>query len=414
MNKDDKIERSGPLSHVRVLDLSRIMAGPWAGQILADLGADVIKVERPGKGDDTRGWGPPFLHDINGEQSSNSGYYSCVNRGKKSITVDISLAEGQKIVRSLAKNSDIVLENFKVGVLKKYNIDYEALYKVNPKLIFASITGFGQSGPRASQSAYDFMIQALGGLMSVTGESDENPDGGPQKVGVPIVDLMTGMYTSVAVLAALARRTETGEGEYIDMAMLDVQLAFLANQMMNYLVSGKAPIRNGNSHPNIQPQNVYACRDGHIAVAVGNDTQFVWFAKQLGLADLPNDDRFRTNSARVNNLESLNQIILKALAVKDVKTWVAKFEGAGVPCGPINSIPDVINDPQVIHRNMVRELDHPVLGKVPQVVSPMRFKNANLEFNAPPPTLGEHTKDVLSAAGYTDEKIAELEANNVI
>ncbi len=278
---------AGPLSHIRVLDLSRILAGPWAGQILADLGADVIKVERPGAGDDTRAWGPPFLKDQAGHETTDAGYFLAVNRGKRSITLDLNTPEGQDIVRALAACSDILLENFKVGALARYGLDFAALAKVNPRLIYCSVTGFGQTGPRRDQAAYDFMIQAMGGLMSVTGEADDKPGGGPQKVGVPVLDIMTGMYAAIAVLAALARRNETGHGDYIDIGMLDVQVSFLANQAMNYLVSGKPPRRSGNAHPNIQPQDVFRCRDGHIVVVVGNDGQFEKFCGAVALPRPP-------------------------------------------------------------------------------------------------------------------------------
>jgi len=300
---------AGPLSHVRVLDLSRIMAGPWAGQILADLGADVIKVERPAIGDDTRAWGPPFLKDRNGADTSEAGYYLSVNRGKRSITLDLDRPEGQRVVRAIAARSDIVLENFKVGTLTRFGLDYGSLRAVNPKLIYCSITGFGQTGPKRDAPAYDFMIQAMGGLMSVTGEADGKPGAGPQKVGVPVVDIMTGMYASIAVLAALARRNETGRGDYIDIAMLDVQVGFLANQAMNYLVSGKPPRRGGNAHPNIQPQDVFACRDGHLALAVGNDSQFDKFCRAVGHPEWSVDERFRINSGRVRNRDVLKTMI---------------------------------------------------------------------------------------------------------
>lgn len=407
-------KREGPLTHVRVLDLSRIMAGPWASQILADLGADVIKIERPGVGDDTRTWGPPFLSGNDGEPTSDAGYYLCVNRGKRSVTVDISRPEGQDVVRQLARDSDIVLENFKVGTLKRFGLDYDSLRAVNPAIIYASVTGFGQDGPRATQAAYDFMMQAMGGLMSVTGEADDKPGGGPQKVGVPIVDLMTGMYLTVAVLAALSRREQTGDGDYIDLALLDVQTAFLANQAMNFLLSGKPPKRNGNSHPNIQPQDVYPCRDGYIAVAVGNDSQFVRFAEQLGHRELVNDDRFKRNADRVANVGAMNEIIVATLAGDDAATWIGRFESAGVPCSPINNIPDLMQEPQVKHRGMVRSIDHPAAGTVPQVVSPMRFRNAPLRFDRAPPVLSEHTGEVLRELGFTRSEISELQNKKVI
>jgi crotonobetainyl-CoA:carnitine CoA-transferase CaiB-like acyl-CoA transferase len=390
------------------------MAGPWASQILADLGADVIKVERPGAGDDTRAWGPPFLKDKEGNPTRDSGYFLCVNRGKRSVTLDISKPEGQAVVRRLARESDIVLENYKVGTLERYGLGFEALKRENPALIYASVTGFGQDGPRKSQAAYDFMVQAMGGLMSVTGEADDKPGGGPQKVGVPIVDLMTGMYTTVAVLAALARRAETGEGDCIDLAMLDVQLGFLANQAMNFMLSGNPPKRHGNSHPNIQPQNVYPCRDGYIAVAVGNDGQFVKFAEQLGRKEMSEDERFRKNADRVNNLAAMNEIIVSTLATDDMVAWVEKFESVGVPCSPINTIPDLMKEPQVRHRGMVRAIDHPAAGKVPQIVSPMRFRNAPLEFNRPPPVLSQHTDEVLNQLGMDESEIQELRDKHVI
>jgi len=391
------------------------MAGPWASQIMGDLSAEVIKVERPNVGDDTRAWGPPFLKNENNERIGDSGYFLCVNRGKKSITLDISKEEGQKVVKELVKECDIVVENYKVGALAKYGLAYKDLVKENPRIIYASVTGFGQDGPRASTAAYDFMIQALGGLMSVTGEAEGKPGGGPQKVGVPIVDLMTGMYTAIAVLAALSHREVSGRGDYIDVAMLDVQTAFLANQAMNFLVSGKPPKRNGNSHPNIQPQNVYPTQDGHIAIAVGNDGQFERFAKELGCEHLPQDERFAKNASRVENLSDLNHIIIEKLGEQTTQHWVNKFEGVGVPCGPINTVPEVFSDPQVKHRGMVTTISHSSMGDVPQVVSPMRFENSKLEFNRPPPVLSEHTESVLkNTLGYSDEQIAELREHHVI
>ena len=392
----------GPLSHVRVLDLSRIMAGPWCGQILADLGADVIKVERPKVGDDTRGWGPPFLKDRDGNPTYESGYYLSVNRGKRSIEVDLDTERGQGIVRALAARSDIVLENYKVGTLEKFGLDYDSLKAINPRLIYASVTGFGQTGPRRSQAAYDFMIQAMGGLMSITGEADHNPGGGPQKVGMPIVDIMTGMYTTIAVLAALANREQTGHGDRIDLAMLDVQVSFLANQAMNYLVSGKVPARAGNRHPNIQPQNVFPCRTGYLVVAVGNDGQFVKFCEVIGRPDLPADPRFTRNEDRVRNLAELEPHIIAGLATRDMADWVELLAAAGVPSGPINTIPEVFQEPQVIHREMLRNLPHPASGTVPQVVSPMRFTEAPLSFDRAPPMLGQHTAEILRELGLED------------
>ena len=387
---------SGPLSHIRVLDMSRILAGPWAGQVLADLGADVIKVERKGVGDDTRSWGPPYLADKDGQETKESGYYLSVNRGKRSIEIDFSDPDDIAVVKSLAARSDILLENFKVGTLQRYGLGYEDLKAINPGLIYCSITGFGNTGPRKNQVAYDFMIQAMGGLMSVTGERDDAPGGGPQKVGVPIIDIMTGMYGAVGVLAALARRGETGQGDWIDLAMLDVSVAILANQAMNHLVSGQTPTRKGNKHPNIQPQDVFAVADGHIVLAVGNDEQSRRFANVLGQPEWAEDERFRTNVERVRHLDVLHPLISEIFRTRPLDEWVDALTGADVPCGPINTIPRVFADDQVKNRAMLRDLPHPLSGSVPQVVSPLRFANAPLDFNRPPPLLGQHTRDVLA------------------
>ncbi|MCA8932962.1 MAG: CoA transferase [Rhodospirillaceae bacterium] len=394
---------AGPLKHIRVLDLSRIMAGPWAGQILADLGAEVIKVERSKVGDDTRRWGPPYLKDAEGKPTQESGYYLSVNRGKKSVEVDLAAPEGQAAVKALAAKSDILLENFKVGTLQRYGLGPEDLKQVNPQLIYCSVTGFGQDGPRANDVAYDFMIQAMGGLMSVTGAPDGVPGGGPQKVGVPIIDIMAGMYTAIAVLAALAERSRSGQGDFIDISMLDVATAMLANQAMNYLVSGTAPIRRGNKHPNIQPQDVFPVRDGHIVLAVGNDEQFQRFAAAIGLPELGGDPRYSTNRERVNNLDTLHPLITETLRQRDLTDWIAVFGQHKVPCGPINTVPMVFAEPQVQHRQMLRDLPHPLSGTVPSVVSPMRFDRSALTFERPPPLLGEHTAEVLATLGLVAE-----------
>ena len=405
---------SGPLSHLRVLDLSRILAAPWAGQILADLGATVTKVERPGAGDDTRTWGPPFLKDAQGQDTKEAGYYLAVNRGKRSITVSLDTPEGQQIVRELALQSDIVLENYKAGTLARYGLDEASLRKINPRLIYCSVTGFGQTGPRRDQPAYDFLIQAMGGLMSVTGERDGQPGGGPQKVGVPIVDLMTGMYTAVAVLAAVARRDQSGVGDSIDIAMLDVQVAMLANQAMNYLVSGKAPKRNGNAHPNIQPQDVYACADGDAILVVGNDGQFAKLCTVLGQPEWAQDERFATNAQRVRNIALLSAMLRHAFAQRTRADLIAALDGAGVPCGAINSVPEVFEDPQVKARGMLKYVPHPSGVDVPQVSSPMRFAQTPLQDLAAPPLLGQHSRQVLEELGYTAERIDQLQAAGVL
>lgn len=390
---------TGPLKHIRILDLSRIMAGPWAGQILADLGAEVIKVERAGVGDDTRRWGPPYLKDRDGRDTAESGYFLSVNRGKKSIEVDIASTEGQAVIKALAAESDIVLENFKVGTLARYGLGPEDLQAVNPGLIYCSVTGFGQDGPRAQNVAYDFMIQAMGGLMSVTGVPDGEPGAGPQKVGIPIVDIMTGMYATISVLAALAERSQSGRGDTVDIAMLDVATAMLANQAMNHLVSGDTPTRKGNKHPNIQPQDVFAVRDGHIVLAVGNDEQFQRFAEAIGRPDLADDPDYATNRERVRHLDRLHPMITESLMQKDLAHWIAAFEERKVPCGPINTVPMVFADEQVRHRRMLQDLPHPLSGTVPSVVSPMRFARSQLSFTAAPPLLGEHTDDIMRQLG---------------
>ncbi|HYE69939.1 MAG TPA: CaiB/BaiF CoA-transferase family protein [Aquabacterium sp.] len=405
---------SGPLSHIKVLDMSRILAAPWAGQILADLGAEVIKVERPGAGDDTRSWGPPFLKGADGEDTKEAGYYLAVNRGKRSITVSIDKPEGQRIVRELARNADIVLENYKAGTLERYGLDEAALRTINPRLIYCSVTGFGQTGPRRDQPAYDFLIQAMGGLMSVTGERDGRPGAGPQKVGIPIVDLMTGMYTAVAVLAALARRNETGRGDHVDIAMLDVQVAALSNQAMNYLVSGKVPQRNGNAHPNIQPQDVYACSDGDVILVCGNDGQFARLAQVLGRAEWVQDERFATNAQRVRNIGELSAQLRALFGQWERDRLIAALDEAGVPCGAINSVAEVFKDPQVQARGMLQSVPHPAGVDVPQVINPIRFAEASMALRPPPPLLGQHSDDILCELGYAPADIAQLRSSGVV
>jgi crotonobetainyl-CoA:carnitine CoA-transferase CaiB-like acyl-CoA transferase len=406
--------KHGTLSHLRVLDLSRVLAGPWAGQVLADLGADVIKVEKPGDGDDTRSWGPPFLKGANGQETREACYFLAANRGKRSITLDISTPDGQDIVRRLAAQSDIVLENYKVGTLARYGLSYDDLKEANPGLIYCSVTGFGQTGPLADLPAYDFMIQAMGGLMSVTGERDGEPGGGPQKVGMPIIDVMTGMWTAVGVLAALARRNETGQGEYIDLAMLDVMVATIANQGMNYLVSGRTPQRMGNKHPNIQPQDVFDCQDGQIVLAVGNDGQFAKFCLAVGAPEMASDPRYAKNADRVRNLAPLMEFVSGKIAGHTRADIIALLRQHGVPCGPINSIPEILAEPQIIHRQMLQYLPHPTAGQVPQIVSPLKFRQQPLIFEDAPPLLGANTEEILTELGLSREEITHLSTTKVI
>ncbi len=391
----------GALSHIRVLDLSRVMAAPWCTQILADLGADVIKIERPGEGDDTRGWGPPFLPG-----GRDAGYFLACNRGKRSVTVDMAKPEGQAIIRKLAESADVCVENFKVGALARYGLDAAALRAINPRLVYCSVTGFGQCGPRAGQAAYDFAIQAMGGLMSITGERDDAPGGGPQKVGVPVVDMMTGMYATVGILAALERRNISGQGETIDVAMLDVQAAFLSNQSMNWLMGGKTPTRHGNRHPNVQPQDVFACADGHFVLAVGNDGQFAKMCAAVGRPEWAEDARFATNRARVVNGDAMREALTARFADFTRGQITGLLETAGVPAAPINTIPQVFEEPQIQHRNMLRRLPHALAGDVPSVVSPLNFQETPLHFEKGPPTLGQHTAEVLAELGLDHVALA--------
>ena len=406
---------SGSLSHIRVLDLSRVLAGPWCGQHFADLGAEVIKIERPGSGDETRAWGPPYLKNSDGNDTTEAAYYLSCNRGKKSLTLNISTPEGQDIVRKLAAKSDVVLENYKVGQLKKYGLGYDDLNAINPKLVYCSITGFGQTGPWSHRPGYDFIIQGLGGLMSITGERDDLPGGGPQKVGVAVTDLMTGMYSTIAILAALAHRERTGVGQHIDMALLDVSVAMLANMNMNYLTSGQVPKRWGNAHPNVIPYQVFACRDGHIIVAVGNDSQFRKFCEVLSQPSLGIDPRFATNSNRIRNRSELIPILEPLVKNRSRDAWVEVLEAAGVPCGPINNIDQVFENPQVRARGIKVEIPHPLSGTVPQVASPMRFSETPIEYHAAPPTLGQHNEYVLrDVLGMQADEIERLRQTNVV
>lgn len=384
---------AGPLKGIRVLDLSRILAGPWSTQCLADLGAEVIKVERPDRGDDTRAWGPPFF----GEQDERlAAYYLSANRGKYSVALDISSEEGQATIRALAKECDILVENFKVGGLKKYGLDYDSLKLVNPSLIYCSITGFGQTGPYKERPGYDLMIQAMGGLMSVTGEPDDVPGGGPLRAGVAVTDLFTGLYSVVGILGALHHREKTGEGQHIDMALLDTQVAVLANQTLSYLVSGKAPQRQGNSHPAIVPYQSFATKDGYIILAVGNDSQFASFCIAAGMPALTEDERFVTNPARVANREELVPMVAGILKGRTTDDWVSILEKANVPCGPINSIDRVFSNEQVKARGIELSLEDSQGKKIPTVANPIRYSATPISYKKAPPRLGEDTEAVLA------------------
>ena len=385
----------GALSHLRVLDLSRVLAGPWAGQILADLGAEVIKVERPGNGDDTRAWGPPFLKDAYGESTGEAAYYLSANRNKQSVTIDFTKPQGQQLVRELAAKSDILIENFKVGGLEAYGLDYASLKALNPDLIYCSITGFGQTGPYAKRAGYDFMVQGLGGLMSLTGRPEGEEGAGPVKVGVALTDILTGLYSTVAILAALAHRQHDGGGQHIDMALLDVQVACLANQAMNYLTTGVAPQRLGNAHPNIVPYQDFPTADGDFILTVGNDSQFRKFAEVAGRPEWADDPRFATNTRRVANRSELVPLIRQATVFKTTAEWVTQLEAVGVPCGPINDLAQVFADPQVQARGLALQLPHALAGLVPQVASPIRLSETPVEYRNAPPLLGEHTRQVL-------------------
>lgn len=397
---------AGALAGLRVLDLSRVLAGPWAGQILADLGAEVIKVERPGRGDDTRHWGPPFLKDPLGANTGESAYFLSANRNKQSIAVDFTQPDGQQILRDLAVKSDVVLENFKVGGLSAYRLDYASLSALNPEMIYCSITGFGQSGPYAQRAGYDFLIQGLGGLMSLTGHPDDDEGGGPVKTGVALVDILTGLYATVAVLAALNHRTQTGEGQHIDMALLDVEVACLANQAMNYLVSGESPTRLGNAHPNIVPYQAFPTADGDMILTIGNDAQFRRFCEVADRLDWVNDPRFATNQARVVHRMELVPLIRQVTVFRRTEEWIALLEAVGVPCGPINSVAQVFADKQVAARSLAFTMTHPLGQTVPQVASPMRLSRTPVEYRRPPPLLGEHTEQVLRyLLGHGDARV---------
>ena len=405
----------GPLAGVRVLDLTRVLAGPWATQLLADFGADVIKIEEPRTGDDTRQWGPPWLVAKDGTPTRESAYYLSTNRGKRSVTLDLAHAQGARLARELALDSDVLIENFKVGGLAKYGLGYDELARLQPRLIYCAISGFGQDGPEAGRPGYDAMIQAMGGLMSITGLPDGAPGAGPVKVGVAVADLMAGMYAANAIMGALYERTRSGRGQHIDLALLDSQLAWLANQAMNYLIGGGAPTRHGSAHPNIAPYQAFRTADGHLMLAVGNDRQFASFCAACGLAGLEQDPRFADNAARVRHRAELTARIEAVLGLRGTGEWLARLRDAGVPAGPINDIAQAFAEPQVRHRGLRFELPHPLAGRVSQVGQPTRFSRSALEYRRAPPTLGEHTEEVLrERLGLNPQELAQLRASGAL
>jgi formyl-CoA transferase len=406
---------SGPLSHIKVLDLSRVLAGPWAAQNLADLGAQVIKVERPGKGDDSRAFAPPYLKDTKGQATKESAYYCAANRGKKSITINLSSEQGQKLVRELAKDVDVIVENYKVGDLARYGLGYEDIKSINPGIIYCSVTGFGQTGPYKDRPGYDFMAQGMGGLMSVTGERDDLPGGGPQRVGVPIIDMSTGMYASVAICAAIAHRAVTGQGQWIDVSLLDSCVALLANQAMNFFATGESPSSLGNAHPNIVPYQTFKTADGAIILACGNDNLFKKFCELAECTHLAQDPQYATNGERVKNREELTRLLNLVFLKHTTKEWVKLLDEGGVANGPINKIEEVFQEPQVQARGMQIELPHAVAGKVTLVASPMKFSETPIKHEMPPPALGQHTDEILSQLlKKTSDEIAELKGAGVV
>lgn len=404
----------GPLAGLRVLDLSRVLAGPWCTQILADFGAEVIKVEKPGEGDDTRGWGPPFITNPDGSKGD-AAYFLSTNRGKWSVEIDMASPQGQKLIRDLAAKADVVMENFKVGGLKKYGLDYASLKAVNPRLIYCSLTGFGQTGPYAQRAGYDFMIQGMGGIMSVTGQPDGHPGAEPMKIGVAFADIFTGLYCTIGIQAALYHRERTGEGQHIDVALLDSQVGVLANQALNYLVGGKPPTRLGNAHPNIVPYQTFATRDGHIIMAVANDRQFREYCAIIGVPHLAEDERFKLNRGRVEHRAELIPLLVGPMTARTTAEWVAAFEDAAIPCGPINSIDQVFANEQVLARGLQIGLTRDDGVQVPGVANPIVFSETPIQYDKAPPRLGDGTEKILSAElGLSAEEIARLRKDGVI
>jgi crotonobetainyl-CoA:carnitine CoA-transferase CaiB-like acyl-CoA transferase len=411
--KDRKM--TGALSNIRVLDLSRVLAGPWCTQNLADLGADVIKVERPGTGDDTRHWGPPWLRDEAGNETRDSAYFSSTNRNKQSIAIDLASAEGQALIRELAAESDVLVENYKVGDLARYGLGYEDIRKINPQIIYCSITGYGQTGPSSHRPGYDFVFQGQGGLMSITGERDEFAGGGPQKVGIAITDILTGMYASTAILAALHARSMTGIGQYIDMALLDCMVAFGSSQATSYLVTGEIPRRYGNAHANMVPYQVFATADGHIIVAAGNDGQWQRVCQALDRPDLARDERFATAAGRIVNHDALIPELERTMLNRPSGEWLERLEEHGIPAGPINDYAQVFADPQVRHRRLRVDIPRPDGGAMPAVASPFRLSGTPVEYRMPAPALGQHTEELLrKLLGKSREDLDRLREAGVI
>ncbi len=414
-NEAPGTQPTGILKDIRVLDLSRVLAGPLCGQLLADLGADVIKVERPQRGDDSRAWGPPYLADSAGKPTQESAFYCACNRGKRSITIDLAKPEGRDLVKKLAGSCDVLLENYKVGTLDRYGLGYDELARHNPKLIYCSITGFGQTGPYRARPGYDTIIQAMGGLMSITGMQDGAPGAGPVRVGIALTDFMTGLYATIAVQSALLRRAQTGKGQYIDLSLLDVQVSALSAVAMNYLVSGEVPVRRGNRLPTVYPSDAFRCEDGYLMVIIGNDQQFRRFCEAAGLDGLDADARFRTNEDRVRNADVLALKISAALAKRRVADWLLLFEKAHVASGPINDIAQVFGDPQVLAREMLVELDHPLAGKMPSIANPIKFSESVIRYERAPPTLGQHTREVIEEVlGLTESEFDALKASGAL
>jgi formyl-CoA transferase len=405
----------GALSHVRVLDLTRVLAGPWCTQTLADLGADVIKIERPELGDDTRHWGPPYARDAQGQDTTEAAYYLAVNRNKRSVTVDISTAEGQALIKRLVVECDVLVENYKVGDMARYGLDYESLRADHPSLVYCSITGFGQTGPYAPRAGYDFIVQGMGGFMSITGERDAIPGGSPQKAGVAIADLFTGAHATIAILAALNHQQRTGQGQYLDICLLDTQVAMMANMATNYLATGKPPVRWGNAHPNIVPYQVFKVADGWVIVACGNDSQFRKFTQAAGSPELATDPRFASNPSRVRHRDVLVPLLEVLMLQRQRDEWIALLEQAGVPCGPINDMGDVFQDPQVLARAMRQEIPHPTAGLVSVPGSALKMSATPVTYRSAPPLLGQHTDEVLqSLAALSDAELNDLKTRKII